>query len=372
MSFNSDFGSEFDGAGGVVPGAALVAGQSLLVASGATEPPPPPPPPPAPTPSFEYLDCPQVEILTGGDAFAGLGASAVLEDYLEVESVRPSFSAILADWAYYASLMEGHAGFSGGVAAPGRGGFGMNLGIRDAAGIEWWVTDLEGWDDGPQVVPNAVDSLVGSTWVDRVRAKGREFTVKGAVLAPDEYWAVRVRKMVAAILGTPPHMGLLRVGGSQGMKIPVALASPAKQKPLGLFGIEFEMSLVSRDIGTPGAGVWREGATREYVLGSNAAVNVDTDSYVSTRPLIRFVGPLSAGQMISDGERHMVLAEPLAEGQVLRVNCANWQVVLDGLPARYMLTATSAQLEIDPLTESLFAQGAPTSGQISVTVTDIY
>jgi hypothetical protein len=168
-------------------------------------------------------------------------------------------------------------------------------------------------------------------------------------------------------------MGVLRVGGAEeGLRIPVALSEPVKIKPLGVLAVEFEMAVLGRDAGSPGAGVWLEGDTHEYLLASNSVTDVVSDSVVSSRPSVRFIGPLSAGQTVSDGDRSLVLAESLAANQVLRVNCATWQVSLDGKPARYMLTPTSSPLEIDPAVESLTSAGPVAAGTISVTVTDLY
>ena len=305
-----------------------------------------------------------------GDALlAGVG-TGLLADYGVLTSAGSSYSSVLADYAFYSSLMEGHPGFGD---APGAGGYGLRLGYMDEVGVEWWVTDLEGWESGPDVDMVEVESLTGGTWIDRVRVKSREFVIKGVVVAPSVGELQRSRRKLAAALSTPPHFGVLRVGGSvNGLRVPVALSAPLKVKELGLQAVEFEMTVRGRDAGTAGAGVWREGRTREYVLGSSGSVDVVTDSFVSSRPFVRFVGPFVAGQMLSDGERHLVLAEDLASGQVLRVDCATWRVSLDGLPARYMLTPTSNRLEIDPQTESLYSAGSAAAGQISVTVTDIY
>lgn len=374
MSFSTEFSTEF-AAGDVIGQASLGLG-SGLVAAGFTTAPPPPPPPPPPRNPFELLDCPEVEILTGAAAEATLGLpgnSGVLSDY-GVLAAQPSYSSVLADWTFYSSLMEGHAGFAGGPSAPGTGGYGLRLGVVDTdLGVEYWVTDLEGWESGPEVDLLEVEALTGGTWIDRVRAKSREFVIKGAVVARSQDALERAKRGLTAALATPPHFGVLRVGGSvNGLRVPVALAAPVKVKQIGTLAIEFELTVKGRDAGTAGSGVWREGRTREYQMGANATVDVVTDSFVSSRPMVRWVGPLIAGQSLSDGERALVLGQNLANNQVLVVDCATWQVALDGMPARYMLTPQSSALAIDPQTESLYSSGPAATGTISVTVTDIY
>lgn len=352
--FNSNFSSEFSGGSLVTPI-------------------------PPPLPSYELLDCPQVEFLTGTSTSGNPAiVGARYPDYAALRDSFPDYSGLSVGHASYAGVMEGHPGFVGEAPAVGSRGYGLWLGVRDLVDVEWWVSEVEGWDSGPQVDPIELEPVGNGTWIDRVRAKGREVTVKGWVLSPDVSRLVRAKRQLAAALASPPHFGVMRVGGAAGLRLPVALTEAMKVKQISETAVEFEVTVKGRDSGTPGSGVWLEGASRDVVLGVNSTVDVSTDSFVASRPTIRMEGPLTVGQRVTDGRATIQLAQSLGAGQTLLIDCATWQVSLFGglltapVPARFMLTAGSSRLEIDHATETLSSSGPSASGRIVVTITDIY
>lgn len=320
--------------------------------------------------AVERLECPEVEILTGVDVVA-LSGTETLADYLDLEQSEATYALVASNNATYADLMYGHAGHPGGSPAPGSGGLGVHLGIRDLNSVEWWITDLEGWESGPDVSPVEVESMIPGTWIDRVRGKGREVTLRGTVFSPTLALVDDTKRRLAACLATSPHFGVLRVGGIGGLTLPVALVSPAKIKHLADTVVEFEATVKGHNVGTVGAGVWREGSESEYVLDAAGSEVIPVTSYIATRPTIRLVGAFSIGWKISDGERKIELATALTASDILLIDCATWRVSLNGAPARYMLTADSGRLEVSPSGSTLTTTGTGT-GKARVTVTDIY
>lgn len=327
--------------------------------------------PTIPAPDEYRLNCPEIELLTGADANNALGT---IKNYIELDIVADTYTLLHEEFSDYADIMSGHPGFSSGPPAPGSGGRGLHLGIVDTNYVEWWVTDVEGWDTGPTVEPVEVTSLDHGTWIDVIRGRGREVVIRGAILSlvePGEQLEAAKRKLTAAV-ASPPFFALLRVGGLRGLRLPVVLTEPVKTKHLSDVMVEFEMTVKGHNVGTPGLGVWREGQHVEYWLDSTDSAELTNEGgHVIGRPLITMVGPLTAGLELTDGTRTMTLAENLGNNELLTIDCATWRVSLDGTPARGMLTQGSGRLEIDPAVTTLTTTGTG-EGSIRVSVTDLH
>ena len=315
---------------------------------------------------MRVLNCPRVDVLTGDEAIP-VGAAATLKSYRVLEETYATYDEVESTFTDYNAIMYGHPGYPGGAPAPGSKGAGLLLGVEDDAGVEWWTTDVEGWDEGPDLDATTVQSSLMGTWVDRVRGKAREVTIKGTVIAPD-IAALAVAKLQAtSALSSPPHTGLMRISN---VDLPVASTKSARLKLLGDLGFEFEMTMLGRNVGTPGLGVYREGVSRDYDIALGESVTVEYNSLIAGRPIIFLTGPFDAGLTISDGYGVITLAVPMAADDILLVDSVMWQVALNSVPARFMLTPQSRPLEFDHGGGTMTLTGTGT-GKVSFTITEL-
>ena len=313
------------------------------------------------------LNCPTVQILTGLDAITSSGP-ALVSNYRDLERQYATYDAVESTFTDYNDIMTGHPGYPGGPSAPGSKGAGLHLGIVDEDGVEWWTTDVEGWDDGALVEPTVVQSTLMGAWVDRVRGKSREVTFKATLVAPDVACLAAAKRRAIAALASPPHTGLVRIGG---LDLPVAAVSLAKTKLLGDLALEFELTVQGRNLGTPGLGVFREGVSRDYTVTAPGTVDIEYNSTIAGRPVLVLEGPFDAGITISDGVGIVELASPVPSGEILLIDCVTWQISLAGRPARHMITSRSRPLEFAFGGGELTVTGTG-SISLSFTITEVW
>jgi PKD repeat protein len=227
-----------------------------------------------------------------------------------------------------------------GVSLPfgfGIGGYGLDVGCIDGSGVEWWLTDVEGWDDGLNAELTTIDPELGTgTFVNNVAPRGREVVVSGVLYSHNASALLSAKRKLVGCLSEPPHIGWMVARDTM---LPVALAGPIKADHVSPTRVDFEATF--RGVRAPyslGMGVWREGKYFEYSVATNGAY-VDYPQTGSTpmTPIINAVGPINAGSRIdavSLGATYrsggFLLQKAVPAGATLTINNILRRVTLTG------------------------------------------
>lgn len=218
----------------------------------------------------------------------------------------------------------------------GIGGYGLDVGCIDGNGVEWWLTDVEGWDDGMSVELATVEPSLGTgTFVSNVRETGREVTVSGSLVSDNRSALRAAKRRLAGVLSQPPHVGWMHL---RGLILPVALAEPVRIDHVSPSRVDFEATF--RGVRAPysmGMGVWREGRIHSYRLAATAMADVPETGSTPMTPIVTVTGPLAEGSrldVISPGATYrsggFVLAKAVPAGVALSFNSITRTAVYKG------------------------------------------
>lgn len=288
-----------------------------------------------------------------------------------------SFDALASNTEYptFDSLMVGHPGYPGGPPLL-PGGTGVTWGVVDE-GAEWWVTDAEGLDDSPEWVASMVEPAGGSgSWLDSVRARGRDITITGVLIGVGATEAEQVANLrrakmkAAAALAVPPHTGRLWYDGRE---LSVAMNGRTRIKHTGTTSVEVQMTLRGFDSGTPGAGAFYEGETLFESLTWGATTSVVVDGAIPTPPSVLVAGPVPANTIIDVGTVTLTVTGDIPNGSLLTIDCRSRRVLLDGVPRRDLVALTAWPLLTVGANEVKATRGATgTTGKVSISATALF
>lgn len=239
----------------------------------------------------------------------------------------------------------------------GIGGFGLDVGSIDSNGVEQWVTDVEGWDDGLNVEFSGIDPALGiGTFVNNVRGAGRDIVISGTLYSPDEVALREAKRRLAGCLSEPPHIGWLKI---RNLILPVALSAPVKVDHVDSNQVDYEVSL--KGVRAPhslGMGVWREGQLHDRRIKTEGYTDYSLTGTTPMTPIIEAEGPIPADariDAISLGATYrsggFVLAKAIPAGKTLSINSILRTVVEKGtrIPATDYINWSSSQwMYIDP------------------------
>lgn len=227
-----------------------------------------------------------------------------------------------------------------GVALPfgfGIGGYGLDVGCIDGNGVEWWLTDVEGWDEGMNAELTVIDPELGTgTFVNNVAARGREVVVSGVLFSHNASALLSAKRKLAGCLSEPPHIGWMVARDTM---LPVALNGSIRVDQVSRTRVDFEASF--RGVRAPyslGMGVWREGKFYERTISATSSY-IDYPQTGSTpmTPIITAVGPIAAGARIdavSLGATYrsggFVLEKAIPSGASITINCILRRVTMTG------------------------------------------
>lgn len=239
----------------------------------------------------------------------------------------------------------------------GIGGYGLDAGCIDSNGVEIWVTDIEGWDDGLNAEFTGIDPALGTgTFVNNVRGSGRDVVVMGSMYSTDDIALREAKRRLSGCLSEPPHIGWLKV---RNLILPVALSAPIKVDHVTTNQVDFEVTF--KGVRAPhslGMGVWREGQLHDRSFNSEGYTDFSLTGTTPMTPIIEATGPLPEGARIdavSLGATYrsggFVLAKALESGKRLSINSILRSVVQKGTktPASdYINWSASRWMYIDP------------------------
>jgi hypothetical protein len=180
----------------------------------------------------------------------------------------------------------------------GIGGYGLDVGCVDGNGVEWWLTDVEGWDEGMNAELAVIEPELGTgTFVNNVAPRGREVVVSGVLYSHNASALRSAKRRLAGCLSEPPHVGWMVARDTM---LPVALNGPIRVDQVSSTRVDFEATF--RGVRAPyslGMGVWREGKYYQRTIAATSA-HIDYPQTGSTpmTPIITAVGPINAGSRI--------------------------------------------------------------------------
>ena len=239
----------------------------------------------------------------------------------------------------------------------GIGGFGLDVGAIDANGVELWVTDIEGWDDGLNAEFTGIDPALGTgTFVNNVRGAGREVVVSGSLYSTDDIALQEAKRRLAGCLSEPPHIGWLKV---RNLILPVALSAPIKVDHVTTSQVDFEATF--KGVRAPhslGMGVWREGQLHDRSITTESFTDYELTGTTPMTPIIEVTGAVPAGARIdamSLGATYrsggFVMAKDLPSGKTIVINSILRTVTFKGTrtPANEYINWNSSQwMYLDP------------------------
>lgn len=223
---------------------------------------------------------------------------------------------------------------------PGTGGYGFVGGVVDAYGSEVWITGTEGWDGGPEMSVQSLESdVLRGTIVSNVLGRGRQVTVSGTIFRADgDDEAMRdSQRLISAALATPPHQGWLNIND---FWLPVVLTGRVRQERIGLYRSDFEFSLVGREDSSAGGGVYLEQQPSQRVglvgagtgEGGSPSVILTNEGWVGVAPVIRWIpGAVNTGATLSAGgslASQQMIFKPLKAPFWLLIDGAHYRVHL--------------------------------------------
>jgi hypothetical protein len=331
------------------------------------------------------LACPSVEIVPVGTAKRNppvAEGGIFYANYSKVVALRSTYNDVVATHDTYSDLMWGHRGYPGGVAAAGLGGYGIQMGYEDDFGVEWWTTNVDGWDDGAVVEADEQPGLTSGTFVDLVKERGRRVVVQGTIVGGDDQAAFdEAKRRLAGALSSRPHMGRLYIGDTS---LPVALAGNVKSKQISQRRADFELELVGRNVGTPGRGVWREGASKTYPsITADGSYDIGNDpefrytSGISSGMILTLIGPFNAGLTIAAmygiAGIGTIAFKAIPAGGVVVYDASSRRITLDGTPALWLLDSIE-WLDISPVLQTIEVSGVAgttAASKISLQITEL-
>ena len=176
-------------------------------------------------------------------------------------------------------------------------GYGWVGGVVDNNGVENWITNIEGWDQGANMDIQSEDpGLSTGTHVTSVLGRGRVVTVEGTLFDPSGGVHMEAAsRMLAGALGTAPHLGWLKIDG---LWLPVALESMIKQSRKDPYRVDYEFTLRGRDGVSPGHGVYREKRPGQSVATVDSVLTpVTNDGLVAALPYITWKPAATTDQL---------------------------------------------------------------------------
>jgi hypothetical protein len=326
---------------------------------------------------MESLSCPRVVLLPESYQEPGTEQDIAFRDFNALAAGFDSFDALATNTEFpsYDALMVGHPGYPGGPPILPTG-TGVTWGVRDEH-AEWWITDAEGLDDSPEWVASTVEPAVGSgTWLDNVRARGREVVLRGHIIGVGDTEAEQVANLrqakikAAAALAVPPHTGRLWYDGRE---LSVAMAGRTRVRHVGTVGADIEMTLRGFDSGTAGVGAFFEGERTSMSFQWGVTESFVVGGSVPTPPVIYVAGPVPSSTLIDVGDVTITLAGDVEAGEVLTIDCRNRRSLLNGKPRRDLISLSAwPLLTVGTNTLKATRGSTGTSGRITVTATELF
>jgi len=313
--------------------------------------------------------CPSVTVLPVGAVVGSATSPVKHRDFAAVAAAYLDFAALAAANTNFDDISEGHPGYPGGPPE-----ISVGSGVRwgwEEDGVEWWITDAEGLDDSAPWEA-AITELAADDGgvVEAVRAKGRQVTLRGRLISDDKALLAVAKRLAAATLAVQPRIGWLDY---EGLRLPVALAGQTQVRPVGGLAADVEMTLVGAEIGTPGGGVFFEGATSSVALPWGVAQPITISGAVPAFPIITLVGPIPQAADITVGGAVIALNRPVAAAEVLTIDCRRRLVTSNGKPDRGAVSLNAwPRLSGTVVASASTANGVAPAGRASMSATDLY
>ncbi|MEU0940485.1 hypothetical protein [Embleya sp. NPDC005971] len=230
----------------------------------------------------------------------------------------------------------------------------LPLHVEDDSGIDWLVTDLQGWWDSPGVTLDVQQRTAdhggwgGGSWLTP-----RTITLQGEILAPDRATLLAAVDRVHAAASLGPTTLRVVEPGSLDRSCAVRRAGPVAVATLGA-SASWSVPLVAQDprrygavvgpltthlpstsggLSLPAAPPWTIGAT--VVQGSVRVSNAGT---IASRPTLRIDGPVQHPQVVvldsGGGIRTLTYNATLAAGEWLVIDTDAHSVLIGGTVSR--------------------------------------
>lgn len=241
-------------------------------------------------PVKEWLaDCPQAWLFPNAGGWDPLMdiVEPFYDNYEQVRDDHLDYQDVVDKHGTYLGLLDPFGFNPSTFPASGAGGLGWVGGVVTHGGVEVWLTEVSGWDDGAALdAKTMAPGLLAGTHVTSVLGRGRTIEVKGSLFDPSGGGALPMaQKYLAAGLATPPHRGWLTIDG---LWLPVAMSGVIKQRWVDAQRVDFEFTLRGRDGVSPGDGVYREKRPSqiEYLTDGETKFLGNFDGFIGVYPLI--------------------------------------------------------------------------------------